>query len=519
MSDSPLATRLSACQSPEEVSDILYALGEEGDASSVEPLALWLEEASGELRQTGQTALERIRSRLSPAEKAVAAEVLDSVRKRARSKPRTGPFAVQDFANMATERRPAGDLSGQKPGARAGRTTGTSPLFDDKLDHTGVAVGETSRLECANPSATLPAARGGGRPVKPYAVSISHVLKEACGRGASDVHIWSGLAPCYRVEGRLQESSFPATEAAMVRWLVYRMLDEYRRGVFDGGEELDLAIERPGLGRFRVNVFHDLAGPGIVIRILPQTIRNLQELAAPSALERFCKANRGLILVTGPTGSGKSTTVAAMLDYINQNRDAHILTIEDPVEFVHTPKKARFTQREVGSSTRSFGNALRAALRQDPDVIMVGEMRDPETMELAMTAAETGHLVLSTLHTQTAPKTIDRILGAFPADRSEQIKNMLAETLLAVVCQVLVPKARGGGRLAVHEVMFRTSAIANLIREGKIFQVPNAMLAGQNQGMRLMDDQLAALVKSGDIGFDDALTYAADPEALRHRSL
>ncbi len=499
-----LIDRLTESTTSDEASDILYSLGEEGDVGTIEPLAMWMESNQGELRQLAQQAIERIRSRLPPEQKARATEALESVRRRNGGKPKSG--------NTATYNVEAIGAAGPTPLARGPKAVGHSSA--------NRAAAAAPQQSGPMPSVQIVTRAGmGALPVKQYPIRMSQLMQDAVAKGVSDVHIRSGQAPAYRVDGKLVDSGFPVSEPAMARWLAYRLLDENRREAFDNGEEQDLAAEKPGLGRFRVNLFHDIEGPGIVIRVLSTKIKTLSELGTPSVLERFCKARRGLILVTGPTGSGKSTTVAAMLDYINEHREAHIITIEDPVEFVHKPKKCRITQREVGSNTRSFSDALRSALRQDPDVIMVGEMRDLETMELAMTAAETGHLVLSTLHTQTAPKTIDRILGAFPANRTEQVRTMLAETLLAVVCQVLLPKAKGGGRVAVHEVLFRVPAIANLIREGKIFQIPNAMLASVNQGMRLMDESLAALVKSGDLAFDEALLHAADPEALRQRSL
>ncbi len=521
MSSVSLIARLAESKTQEEVSDILYSLGEEGDVSVVEPLATWLEAATGEVRQMAQQAIERIRARLPPQEKTRVTEVLEEVRRRGRARSSGDSTQHESFSTGGRKAPsppprsmapPPVQITGPIPRPPAGQPPRSTAAQ--------LAAGEqnVSSLE-VGASAISRAGVRAAFPVKPYAARLSQMLQDAVQKGASDVHLRSGQPPCYRVDGKLVESGFPVAEPAAARWLIYRLLDESRRAAFDQGEEQDLAAEKPGLGRFRVNVFQDLEGPGMVIRILEGRIRTLQELQCPSVLERFCKSTRGLILVTGPTGCGKSTTVAAMLDYINEHREGHIVTIEDPVEFVHKSKKCRFTQREVGSNTKSFGSALRAALRQDPDVIMVGEMRDLETMELAMTAAETGHLVLSTLHTQTAPKTLDRILGAFPANRADQVRTMLAESLLAVVCQVLLPKARGAGRVAAHEVMFRVPAIANLIREGKIFQIPNAMLASLNQGMRLLDENLANLVKSGEVAFDDAMAVAVDPEALRHRSL
>ena len=327
--------------------------------------------------------------------------------------------------------------------------------------------------------------------------TMEALLREAAEKGASDLHLSSGEPPMFRVHGDLARTEHPALTPDNVNALVNTVMNERQRAHFNDEHECDFACELPGKGRFRVNVFMHSRGPGAVLRTIPTEIPSLESLNMPPVLKELCTRERGLVLVTGPTGSGKSTTLAAMVDVINQTWDAHILTVEDPIEFVHPPKRCLVNQREVGPHTGSFTNALRSALREDPDVILIGEMRDLETISLALTAAETGHLVFGTLHTSSAPKTIDRIIDVFPAGQQAQIRTMLSESLEAVVAQTLVKKKGGGGRVAACEILIGVPAVRNLIREAKLHQIPSMMQTGQRVGMQTLDMALADLVKRG----------------------
>ena len=326
--------------------------------------------------------------------------------------------------------------------------------------------------------------------------TMEELLRETVALGASDLHLSAGLPPLMRIHGDLTRTEHPALSAAGVTALVNSIMSEEQRQTFQAEHEIDFACEVPGKGRFRVNAFVQSRGPGAVLRTIPTAIPTLESLNLPPVLKELCTRERGLVLVTGPTGSGKSTTLAAMVDLINQTWDAHILTVEDPIEFVHPPKRCLVNQREVGPHTRSFSNALRSALREDPDVILVGELRDLETMSLALTAAETGHLVFGTLHTSSAPKTIDRIIDVFPAGQQNQVRTMLSESLEAVIAQTLVKK-KGGGRIAACEILIGAPAVRNLIREGKLHQIPSMMQTSQRIGMQTLDLALADLVKRG----------------------
>ena len=326
--------------------------------------------------------------------------------------------------------------------------------------------------------------------------TMQDLLREAADKGASDLHLSAGEPPLLRVHGDLVRIDHPAVTPEQVTELVNSIMSDAQRATFEAEHEVDFACELEGKGRFRVNVFVHSRGPGAVLRTIPTKIPALDTLHMPPVLKELCTRERGLVLVTGPTGSGKSTTLAAMVDVINQTWDAHILTIEDPIEFVHPPKRCLVNQREVGPHTNSFSNALRSALREDPDVILIGEMRDLETISLALTAAETGHLVFGTLHTSSAPKTIDRIIDVFPAGQQGQIRTMLSESLEAVVAQTLLKK-KGGGRVAACEVLIGTPAVRNLIREGKLHQITSMMQTGQRLGMQTLDMGLADLVKRG----------------------
>jgi twitching motility protein PilT len=326
--------------------------------------------------------------------------------------------------------------------------------------------------------------------------TMQELLQEATAKGASDLHLSAGEPPMLRIHGDLARLEHPALTAAEVAELVHSVMKTKQRERFDAELESDFAYEVAGVGRFRVNVFMQTRGPGAVLRSIPTVIPTLESLGLPAVIRELCDKDRGLVLVTGPTGSGKSTTLAAMVDVINATWEGHILTVEDPIEFVHPSKKCLVNQREVGRHTDSFSNALKSALREDPDVILVGELRDLETISLALTAAETGHLVFGTLHTSSAPKTVDRIIDVFPAGQQSQIRTMLAESLEAVIAQTLYKK-KGGGRVAAHEILIGTPAVRNLIREAKLHQIPSMMQTGGRVGMQTLDAAIGELVKKG----------------------
>lgn len=344
---------------------------------------------------------------------------------------------------------------------------------------------------------------------------IDQFLKVLVQNGGSDLHLSTGSPPVMRVHGHMQKLKFREMTPKDMETLVYEIMEEEWRMRFLVDQDFDFAYEIEGLARFRVNVFWQRKGLAAVMRTIPSKIPTADDLGLPEAVRRFCMLSKGLVLVTGPTGSGKSTTLAAMVDLINETRADHILTIEDPIEFTHPNKKCLVNQREVGTNTKSFANALRAALREDPDVIMVGEMRDRETIELGITAAETGHLVFGTLHTNSAPKTVDRIIDVFPADQQDQIRAMLAESLKGVVSQVLLRKKGGKGRCAAQEIMVGTPAVSNLIREGKIFQIPSIIQTGKKDGMQLLDQHILEFLMSGEIDANEAYMRANNKSAFR----
>jgi twitching motility protein PilT len=364
----------------------------------------------------------------------------------------------------------------------------------------------------AVPSATQPEAT-----CAPAAMSLGGLLTDMVEKKASDLHLSTGVAPLMRVDGEMASLAglAPVTEAWLARELE-AVMPERNRAEFAETQDTDFAHEVPGLARFRVNVFRDQRGLCAVLRCIPSRIVPASELQIPQVLLDLCKMPKGLILVTGPTGSGKSTTLAALIDHINSTMPGHIVTIEDPVEFIHPNQRSLVNQREVGTHTGSFKKALRAALREDPDVILIGEMRDLETIAIAVEMAVTGHLVFGTLHTSTACGTVDRIIDQFPSDQQNQIRTMLADALIGVVSQMLCRK-NGGGRAAAYEVMVVNVAVANLIREGKTFQIPSLMQTGKAQGMRLLNDCLAEMVGSGTIAAEEALAKAIDKESLRAR--
>ncbi len=347
-------------------------------------------------------------------------------------------------------------------------------------------------------------------------IQINQLLLILLERFGSDLHLTSGKHPTIRVYGDLKElTDFDKLTPAVLREMVYMILTEKQRERLEEDLELDFSHPVPGHGRFRVNVFFQRDSVGAVFRAIPEQVMTLKELGLPPVVESLSGYPRGLIIVTGPTGSGKSTTLAAIVDIINSSRACHILTIEDPIEFVHTHKKALVNQREVGGDTKGFGPALKHALRQDPDVILVGEMRDLETIQTALTAAETGHLVFATLHTQDAPQSIDRVVDVFPSHQQSQVRVQLASTLQAVITQQLLPRADGRGRVVASEVMIATPAVRNLIREAKAHQIHTAMQAGGKFGMQTMDQSLSSLVKQGAISYDMAVERCSNVEDLK----
>jgi twitching motility protein PilT len=317
-----------------------------------------------------------------------------------------------------------------------------------------------------------------------------------------------------RVDGEVRKINLPALDHREVHALIYDIMNDHQRKELEENFEVDFSFEVPGMARFRVNAFQQARGSGAVFRTIPSTVLTLDDLGAPEIFRKIAEYPRGLVLVTGPTGSGKSTTLAAMVDYINDNFHHHILTIEDPIEFVHENKRCLVNQREVHRDTKSFSNALRSALREDPDIILVGEMRDLETIRLAMTAAETGHLVFGTLHTSSAAKTIDRIVDVFPAAEKEMVRSMLSESLRAVISQTLLKTKDGNGRVAAHEIMIGTPAIRNLIREAKIAQMYSAIQTGQNVGMQTLDQCLTELVRRNIVSVNEARSKAANKDSF-----
>ncbi len=334
-------------------------------------------------------------------------------------------------------------------------------------------------------------------------------------QGASDLHMAVDAPPILRLHGEMLPMKYRPLTQEYLQALLYEIMTEAQREKFEKTGDLDFAYEVEGVGRFRANIFRNRLGVAAVFRTIPTTILSADVLGLPSAVLKFAELKKGLVLVTGPTGSGKSTTLAAMIDYINSKRREHILTLEDPIEFVHTNKLSLVNQREVESHTKSFATALRAALREDPDVILVGELRDLETIELAITAAETGHLVFGTLHTNSAPKTVDRIINVFPVDQQEQIRVMLSESLRGVISQMLLRRRDKAGRVAALEIMYVTPAIANLIRESKTFQIKSAIQTGRQYGMQTIDQALLELVMQRKITNEDALGIAEDKKQFQ----
>ena len=338
-------------------------------------------------------------------------------------------------------------------------------------------------------------------------MDIAELLAFAFKQNASDLHLSAGLPPLIRVDGDIKRINVDPLDDRTVHDMVYDIMSDKQQKDFEEFLETDFSFELPNVARFRVNAFNQQRGPGAVFRTIPSKVLSLEQLNAPEIFKKICDQPRGLVLVTGPTGSDKSTTLAAMINHINENEHEHILTVEDPIEFVHTSKNCLINQREIGRDTLGFNNALRAALREDPDVILVGEMRDLETIRLALTGAETGHLVFGTLHTSSAAKTIDRVIDVFPAAEKDMVRAMLSESLRAVISQSLLKKI-GGGRIAAHEIMIGTPAIRNLIRENKVAQMYSSIQTGQGVGMQTIDQCLQDLVRARQVHVDEARTYA-----------
>ncbi|WP_435792421.1 type IV pilus twitching motility protein PilT [Capsulimonas corticalis] len=340
---------------------------------------------------------------------------------------------------------------------------------------------------------------------------INELLQRTVEFGASDLHLTTGLPPMVRKDGRVTPLPYDAATPREAQRMVYEILTTDQITTYERTHELDFSYGVSGVGRFRFNVYRQRSSLACAMRVIPNKIPSLDQLKLPPVIRELTRKHSGLVLVTGPTGSGKSTTIASIIDVINAERESHILTIEDPIEYLHGHKKSMVNQRELGGDTHSFNNALRAALREDPDVILVGEMRDLETIAAAITLAETGHLVFATLHTRSAPATIDRIVDVFPAHQQEQIRIQLSTSIEAVIAQQLMPKI-GGGRVAAIEIMIATSALRNLIREGKTYQINSVIETGQQYGMQSMDRMLAELHRGGTVTYEEAATRAIDRE-------
>lgn len=347
-------------------------------------------------------------------------------------------------------------------------------------------------------------------------MDIAQLLQFAFQQDASDLHISAGEPPMIRVNGDVKRIKAPPLSSEQTHAMVYDIMNDAQRKNFEETSDLDFSMALGDIARFRVNVFRQNRGLGAVFRKIPTKILSLTDLGMPPVLGDLSRREKGLVLVTGPTGSGKSTTLAGMIDLINDEFEGHILTIEDPIEFVHKSKKCLVNQREIGPHTKSFSASLRAALREDPDIILVGEMRDLETIQLALTAAETGHLVFGTLHTSSAPKTVDRVIDVFPPNQQAQVRAMFAESIQAIITQTLCKKV-GGGRVAALEILLGTPAVRNLIREGKIHQIPSVMQTSQNVGMQTMEMHLRELVDKGLISRESAIEKTNNPDMFREQ--
>ena len=395
---------------------------------------------------------------------------------------------------------------------------GDGLALDLLLDVTSAAPVEEAEPPPATATATSPPAPGATAvaPARALDRPLDRLLAQVVARGASDLHLSSGVAPMLRVSGEIVPVAARAAplESDHILLMCEEIAPASKRREFRTANDTDFAYEIEGLARFRVNMFRDRRGVGVVFRQIPEHLLSMAELGVPECVRELCQLSKGLVLVTGPTGSGKSTTLAAILDHINQTRSDHVITIEDPIEFVHDNKRCLINQREVYSHTGSFKRALRAALREDPDIVLVGEMRDLETMAIAIETAETGHLVFGTLHTATAASTVDRIIDQYPTDRQEQIRMMLSDSLKGVIAQTLCRRS-GGGRVAAFEILLGIPAVSHLIREGKSHQLQSIMQTNRRVGMRCLNDSLAELVRDGVIEAGEALLRAVDKDGLR----
>ncbi|GAB4281612.1 MAG: type IV pilus twitching motility protein PilT [Candidatus Rifleibacteriota bacterium] len=379
----------------------------------------------------------------------------------------------------------------------------------------GSAVSSSSGPVSSPPRKQAPAGTiGGGNVSAGEEYNIDDLLKLIVEKGGSDLHLTVGSPPMLRLQGKLWPTDLPVLSNKEARRLIYQFLQNDQRERLEEKLELDISYELEGVARFRCNVFFTRLGLGAVFRVIPTHIKTLAELKLPAVLGDLARRNKGLVLVTGPTGSGKSTTLAAMIDQINSERQDHILTIEDPIEFVHRHRSCLVNQREIGPNTKSFSNALRSALREDPDIILVGEMRDYETISLAVTAAETGHLVFATLHTPSAAQSVDRIVDVFPAHQQDQIRTQLADALQGIIAQQLIPTIDGMSRVCCLEILINTPAVSNLIRENKTFQLPSIMQTSKQLGMQTMDQSLMDLVKQRKISPQEAYRRAFDKKAF-----
>jgi len=343
-------------------------------------------------------------------------------------------------------------------------------------------------------------------------LTIQELLKFTVSADASDLHISAGSVPMIRVNGQMKKLNLPRSTEEEVKELIYSTMNHAQKAIFEEKLEIDFSTKLSDKTRFRVNAFHQINGLGVAFRVIPNVIRNFEELNLPEVLSRLAMRQKGLVLVTGPTGSGKSTTLATMVDFVNDHKHCHIITIEDPIEYVHTSKNSLINQRELGHDTWSFTAALRSALREDPDVILVGEMRDLETVSLALTAAETGHLVFATLHTSSATKSIDRIIDMFPKEQQSQVRSMLSESIQAVIAQTLLITKDGNGRVPALEIMIANTAVRNLIREEKTYQIPSIIQSGTKEGMQSLDQSLYNHVMNGLIDRTLAQEVADNPK-------
>ena len=384
---------------------------------------------------------------------------------------------------------------------RASADASSPPASGERVhDLIAMPVADKDDVDDSDGGAPQEVHEGGKEP------NLADFLARVLESGASDLHLTSGLPPMMRLHGELEPvDGYRKLMPNDIQQIIYSMLTQRQRETFEDGLELDISYSLPARGRFRVNVFQQRGAVGAVMRVIPSEIKSVEDLGLPARIKEFARLRRGLVLVTGITGSGKSTTLAALIDLVNEERAEHIMTVEDPIEFLHKHKRSVLNQREVGADTYSFAEALKRVLRQDPDVILVGEMRDLETISSALTAAETGHLVFGTLHTQDAPQSVDRVIDVFAPHQQQQIRVQLAGTLAGVVSQQLLPVAHGEGRAVAAEVMVATPAIRNLIREGKTHQIYTSMQAGGKFGMQVMDQHLAELVRKGNVTYESAL--------------